>query len=239
MFLIGTAVNTISIIVGTLIGSLFSSIPERLKTTVMQGVGLFVVALGLSMALSGISDTLYIVFAVVIGSILGAWWNIEERLQRMGQVVEGKLGRSSGRLAEAFVFASLVYCVGSMAVVGAIQSGMNGQNTILYTKSVLDGFSAIVFTSTMGIGVGLAAIPVFLYEGLIALLAYLFGSALHSPILITDMTSVGGILIMAIGINVLEIKKLQVGNMLPAMAVVVILRWVGLHGAGVLHGIFH
>ncbi|MCY0875458.1 MAG: DUF554 domain-containing protein [Firmicutes bacterium] len=239
MFLLGTLVNTVSILLGTTIGSLFSSIPERLKTTVMQGVGLFVVALGLSMALSGISDTLYIVFAVVIGSILGAWWNIEDGLQRFGKYVESKIGKTNGQMAEAFVFASLVYCVGSMAVVGAIQSGMNGQNTILYTKSVLDGFSAIVFTSTMGIGVGLAAIPVFLYEGLIALLAYLFGSALHSEILITDMTSVGGILIMAIGINVLEIKKLQVGNMLPAMLVVVVLRWLGLHGSGIWHAIAH
>lgn len=239
MFLLGTIVNTMAIVVGTVIGSLFSSIPERLKTTVMQGVGLFVVALGLSMALSGIGDTLYIVFAVVLGSILGALLDIEARLQRVGRVIELKMGRSSGKTAEAFVFASLVYCVGSMAVVGAIQSGMNGQNTILYTKSVLDGFSAIVFTSTMGVGVGLAAIPVFLYEGAIALLAYLFGSAMHSPILITDMTSVGGILIMAIGVNVLEIKRLQVGNMLPAMVVVVILKWTGMHGASLIHTIIH
>lgn len=229
MFLLGTIVNTLAILAGTLIGSRFSSIPSRLKSTVMQGMALFVIVLGLSMALSGIQDTLYIVFSMVIGSALGAWFDIEGKLELLGTKIESKLGSSSGKIAEAFVFASLVYCVGSMAVVGAIQSGVNGQNTILYTKSVLDGFSAIIFTSAMGIGVGFSALPVFLYEGLIATLAYIFGSALHSSILIQDMSAVGGVLILAIGINLLDIKKIQVGNMLPAMVVVVILRWAGIH----------
>lgn len=229
MFLLGTIVNTAAILLGTLIGSRFSSIPQRLKSTVMQGMGLFVVALGVSMALSGLADTLLIVSSIVIGSLIGAWMNLEERLESLGRRLESKLGRQAGSVAEAFVFASLVYCVGSMAIVGAIQSGLEGQNTILYTKSVLDGFSAIVFTSTMGVGVGLAAIPVFLYEGGLAALSYVFGSELHNTFIITDMTAVGGILILGIGLNVLEIKRLQVGNMLPAMLVVVIMKWIVMH----------
>jgi len=229
VFLLGTIVNTAAILLGTLIGSRFSSIPQRLKSTVMQGMGLFVVALGTSMALSGLADTLLIVSSIVLGSLIGAWLNLEDRLESLGRRLESKLGRQAGSVAEAFVFASLVYCVGSMAIVGAIQSGLEGQNTILYTKSVLDGFSAIVFTSTMGVGVGLAAIPVFLYEGGLAALSYAFGSELHNTLVITDMTSVGGILILGIGLNVLEIKRLQVGNMLPAMLVVVIMKWVAMH----------
>ena len=229
MFLLGAIVNSIAIMIGASIGFRFHHIPERIKNTVMQGIGLFVIALGLSMALDAPRDTLFIVLSIVIGGAIGSWWRIEERLAQIGVALEGKFGHASGEVYEGFMFASLVFCVGSMAVLGGIQSGVDGQNNILYTKSVLDGFSALIFTSTMGLGVGLAAIPVFLYEGAIATLAYFFRGDFHSVPIIMDMTAVGGLLIAGIGINILGLKKIMVGNLLPSLVVVVMLRLTGEH----------
>ena len=229
MFLLGTLVNAAAIILGSLLGWRLNRIPDRMKSTVMHGMGLFTIALGISMALPGISDALYIVLSLVIGGVLGAWWDIESRLDQLGRFLERRLGGTKQGISQGFVFATLIFCVGSMAIVGSIQSGMNGQNNILFTKSIMDGFSSVIFTSTLGIGVIFAAIPIVLYEGMIATLAYLFGNYLNSPLLIADMTSVGGILILGIGMNIMELKRVQVANLLPSLAIVVALHWAVLH----------
>ena len=190
----------------------------------MQGMAIFVVVLGLSMALAAQQDALYIVFSVAVGGVIGSLLKIEERLDSFAVRVGSLLGDRGGDTGQAFVFATLVFCVGSMAFLGGIQSGLGGSNSILYLKSVLDGFSAIVFTSTMGAGVGLAAVPVLLYEGLIAAFAHFFRADLRSASVMADVTAVGGVLIVGIGINILEIKRIRVGDLLPGMIVVVFIK---------------
>ncbi len=235
MFLVGPIVNTLAIILGTFIGIGLKGIPERMRTTVIQGMGLFAISLGISMAIAApSSDIIYVVLSVVLGGVLGAWWDIEGGLDRFGHYAERRFQGKSGGMSEAFIFATLLFGVGSMAVLGALQSGLNGQNTILYTKSVLDGFSAIIFTSVMGPGVGFAAIPIFLYEGGIATIAHFMGANLRSSTILADVTSVGGLLIMGIGINLLEIKRIKVANLLPAMIVVALIRWLATHALPLL-----
>ncbi len=229
VFLLGTLVNAVAVVIGSFIGWRLHRIPDRLKSTVLHGMGLFTIALGISMAIQGLSDALYIVLAIVIGGVLGSWWDIEGHLDQLGCMIERRLGGGKQGISRGFVFATLIFCVGSMAIVGSIQSGMSGQNNILFTKSVMDGFSSIIFTSTLGIGVGLAAIPIFLYQGMIATLAHIFGNYLNSPVLITDLTATGGILILGIGMNIMEVKKIQVANLLPSLVVVISLHWMVSH----------
>ncbi|KUO96629.1 hypothetical protein ATW55_00165 [Ferroacidibacillus organovorans] len=230
----GPIVNTIAIMVGSFIGLVFHRIPERLKVTVMQGMGIFVAVLGISMALQAPNDTLYVILSLVVGGVVGSLMDLEGKLETFGSWLETKLGRSGGKLSQAFVFASLVYGVGSMAILGSIQSGVSGKNTILYLKSALDGFSSVIFTSTMGIGIGLSAFPILLYEGGLAAIAHYFGADLRNAVIISDVTAVGGILIVGIGLNVLEIVKIRVGNLLPSMLVVALLRYAGLHYSSLL-----
>lgn len=226
MFLLGTIVNSAAIIAGSMLGYFIPSIPERMKDTIMVGLALCVALIGLGMALSGSGDILYIILSIVIGTIIGETLQIEGQLDRFGQVVEKKIQRVyQGPVAEAFVAASLLYCVGSMAVVGAIQDGMMNNHQTLFAKAMLDGFSAIVFSSTLGIGVIFSSIPILLYEGLIAIIAHVAGSGINDPALITCMSATGGLLIIAIGINLTGIKKIAVGNMLPAMFVAPLLKW--------------
>ncbi|KYP80774.1 DUF554 domain-containing protein [Ferroacidibacillus organovorans] len=234
MFFAGPIVNTAAILIGTFIGAVFHRIPERLKITVMQGMGIFVAVLGVSMALQAPGDTLYVVLSIVVGGVIGSLFDLEGKLEMFGSWLESKLGHSGGKLSQAFVFASLVYGVGSMAILGSIQSGVSGKNTILYLKSALDGFSSVIFTSTMGIGIGLSAFPILLYEGGLAAIAHYFGAHLRNAVIISDVTAVGGILIVGIGLNVLEIAKIRVGNLLPSMFVVALFRYIGLHLGSVL-----
>ena len=210
-----------------------------MRVAVLQGLGLFVITLGLSMAMTGLKNPLIIVISLVVGTVIGVWWHIENKIELLGDWIENKTKGKYGKLSEAFVFASLIFGVGSMAIVGAIQSGVSDSNSILYTKSMLDGFSAIIFSSAMGPGVALSAIPILIYEGGIATLAHLFSSKMSSPIIISDITAVGGLLIAGIGINILEIKKIQIANMLPSLVVVALIQWVLIHGQGILNAIIH
>lgn len=225
MFLFGTIVNAAAVIVGSVIGLMIPRISDRFQTTMMQGLGLTVILIGLQMALSDSKDVFIIILSMVLGAVIGEWINIERWLLRFGQAVENRVRNSGGRFAEAFVASSLLFCVGSMAIVGAIQSGAAGNNTTLYAKSTLDFFSSIIFTSTLGIGVILSSIVVFVYEGAIATLSYFVGSALNATDVIAVMTASGGLLIVGIGMNLIGIKKIPVGNLLPGMFVAMVLKW--------------
>ncbi|RXT09120.1 DUF554 domain-containing protein [Ammoniphilus sp. CFH 90114] len=222
MVLWGTIINAVAIICGAILGSVFTRISDGIRTTVMQGIGIAVGLLGLTMALKT-ENFLILIFSVVIGGILGELIRLDHWLNELGQWIERRVGgKGKGNIATGFVTATLVYCVGAMAILGAMDSGLRNNHDILYTKSMLDGFSAIIFTSTLGIGVMFSAIPVFLYQGLIAI-ASTFISVLVSQemleAIIAEITAVGGILIIGIGINVLEIKKINVANLLPAIVV--------------------
>lgn len=218
MFLFGTIVDALAIVVGALIGLALPRIPDRMKDTVMKGLALCVILIGSSMALRDTADEVLIIIAVVLGAIVGEWINIEGALFRFGQWVERKLQRIyKGPIAEGFVSATLLFCIGSMAIVGAIQDGLDGAHKTLLAKSILDMFMAVVFSTTMGIGVALSAFPVFFYQGGIALVSHLAGNVLNVPSMIEIITATGGLLIVAIGFNMYGFKKIAVANILPAI----------------------
>jgi uncharacterized membrane protein YqgA involved in biofilm formation len=237
LFLLGTLVNTAAILVGSLIGLVLPRIPDRMRDTVMSGMGLVVMLIGLSMGLSDMADVLLIIVSMVLGGVLGEWCNIDGALERLGRRVEDRFrGKGDNAVAQSFVAATLLFCVGSMAIVGAIQSGAQLHHETLYAKSVLDGFSSVILASTLGFGVIFAAIPVLAYEGLIATLAHYAGTVLNSPPVIQCLTATGGLLIFAIGLNMLGRHRIAVANLLPAMFIAAFLKWamltVGVHLGG-------
>jgi len=220
----GTIVNVIAIFLGCSVGFILKSkFPEKISKIVMQALGLASLLIGMQMALKT-DNILLLIFSLVIGGVIGEMIGIEEGLERFGERVRSKFknNTNSERFVEGFVTASLLYCVGSMAIMGALKEGLSGNPDILYTKSLLDGLTSIAFTATMGIGVLFSAIPVFLYQGGITLLARLIKDFL-SPEVINEMTAVGGILILGIGFGLLEIRKIKIGNLLPAILVAALL----------------
>ena len=219
--MIGTVVNTIAIIVGAGLGILIGSrLSSRFKETAMQGIGLAVILIGLNMALET-NSIIIVIFSLLLGGIIGEILRIESRLHNVGKWFEKRMKKES-QLAEAFMQCSLIYCVGAMAIMGALQDGLLNDPSTLYAKSLLDGFSAIAFASTLGPGVFLSAIPVFIYQGTISLLSAFLQPLLTEQV-ITEMTAVGGLLIVGIGLNLLEITEIKVGNLLPGLFMAVVL----------------
>lgn len=225
---IGTIVNAVAVVAGGVAGTFIKSgLPERFKKTIMQGIGLSVLMVGVSGCLQGIMriseegklGRQYIelmIFSLVIGGLIGEFLNIEEKLEKIGLWFQERFAKGGGNFAEGFVSASLIYCVGAMAIMGALEDGLKGDASTLFAKSILDGVSAIVFAATMGVGVAFSALPIFVYQGSITLLAGLIRPFLTDNV-ITQMSLVGSVLIIGIGINILEIKKIKVGNLLPSM----------------------
>jgi len=214
--LLGTIVNSLSIIVGSLIGLLLrGGIPERYSQTIMHAIGLAVVLIGLKTALET-NAILMVIISLAIGSALGELLRIEDRLEQFGHWIGSRLSKDSKGVAKGFVSTSLLYCVGAMAIVGSMESGLTGNHQTLFAKSILDGIGSVLFASTLGIGVLFSAVSVFVYQGLITLTASFLKQFLL-PDVVSQMSAVGGLLIMAIGIGLLEIKKIKIGNMLPAI----------------------
>lgn len=206
----------IAIVAGSLVGYLFrGGIPEKYNETVMHAISLAVILIGLKGAFK--SDAiLVVIISLALGSVIGEFLRIEDRLDSLGAFIERKFSSSGGGIAQGFVTASLVFCVGSMAIVGSLESGLSGNHQTLFAKSTLDGIAAVIFTSSLGIGVIFSSIAVFLYQGLITITAS-FMKPFLVPEVIAQMSAVGGLLITAIGINLLELKKIRIGNMLPAI----------------------
>lgn len=217
--MIGTIVNSVAVVIGCLIGFL---IKGRLKTnisnTIMSGLGLCVLYIGVSGALKG-EDTLLMIICIVIGALIGELIDIDKWLSRLGEIIErkvNKVGKSNISIAEGFVSASLLFCVGAMAIVGALESGLKGNHDTLFTKSILDGISSIIFTSSLGIGVIFSAVTVFIYQGAITLGAGILSGVLSTTV-ITNMSAIGGLLIVGLGFNMLGVTKIKVANLLPAI----------------------
>lgn len=214
--MLGTIINTVTIIICSIIGLLFKkALAPRLCETITQGLGLGVMIIGISMALKTQSIIIMLV-SLLFGAVIGELINIEKQLKRLGDTIGSRMKKKDNNVSQGFVSASLLFCTGSMAIMGAIENGLTGTYGILLSKSLLDGIFAMIFASTMGIGVLFSAISVFLYQGSITLLA---GSikALLSPAMIMEMNAVGGVLILAIGIDMVKIKTIKVGNLLPAI----------------------
>ncbi|GGE48272.1 membrane protein [Pullulanibacillus camelliae] len=227
MVLLGTLVNTVAIIIGSLIGMLLNKIPEKIKVTVSQGMSLAVILLGIQMGFKS-NHYLIVIGSLVLGGIIGEWLDLEVRLNQLGTWIEKKIqpntDQGKGDVAKAFVTATLVFVVGSLAIIGALNSGLQHDHRVLYTKAMLDGFFSVIFATTLGFGVLFAAIPVFLYEGGIALGATEVTQWIPSDlmkVLINEVTATGGILIMAIGLNLLQLIKIKTANLLPSLVVCV------------------
>ncbi len=225
---IGTIVNIILVIIGSAIGLLMKkAIPERLKTSLVQALALATFAIGMMGVITAACTvdgkllssnyTIIMVICMALGTVIGELINIEKRLDGMGEFFQKKLSSSpDSTFAQGFVSTSLIFCVGSMAILGSIKDGMEGDPTILITKALLDGTVSIIFASTMGLGVMFSAVTVGLYQGLITACASLLAPYL-TPEVIAQMSFVGSILIMGIGLNFLYEPKIKLGNMLPAM----------------------
>ncbi|SHI28347.1 MULTISPECIES: DUF554 domain-containing protein [Clostridium] len=221
--MLGTIVNFFTIFVGGIIGVLLKGgLPKRFTDTIMSGVALCVIYIGISGTLKG-ENMLLIVISIAIGSLLGELINIDEKLILLGNFIENKAKSFSKdtSISLGFVTASLLFCVGAMAVVGSLESGLLGKYDILFTKSILDGVTSLILSSTLGIGVILSAFSVLVYQGLITLAASLLQNILTTPI-VNEMSAVGSLLIIGIGLNMLGITKIKVANMLPAIFIPII-----------------
>lgn len=224
--MLGTIVNAIAIIVGSLIGlKIKHGLKENYKNIIMQSIPLCVIFIGAASTLSGLSDKnsnpILFIISLVIGGIIGEWLNIEGKLEYLGLKLQNKMKTTDNNIAKGFVTSTLIFCVGTMAILGALESGLKGNHNMLFAKAVLDGITSIILTSSMGIGVAFSAIAVFLYQGSIALFSSVIAPYISQDIL-REISIVGGILIFSIALTMLEIKKIKTGNLLPAIIIPVI-----------------
>ena len=237
--MIGTLLNILAVLIGGGLGTFFGArLPKRLQETVLWGLGLFVIANGLQMTLES-QNALITLGSVLVGGLLGEWWNIEGGLRRLGEWLEVRFARSANtdgtaRFIKGFVSASLVFCVGPLTILGSIQDGLTGNYHLLAIKSVLDGFAALAFSASLGIGVLFSVIVILIYQGGLTLLAAQAQSLLTTP-MINEMTAAGGLLIMGIGVGpLLELRPIRVANYLPALfiapLIVAILHILGVAG---------
>lgn len=211
----GNIINAILIVIGSLIGFFFRGIAlSKFGDHIIKALSLCIMLIGLQSALKG-TNTLLLILSMVIGCIIGELLRIEDRLEALGKWLEGKF-KGEHNIATGFVSSSLIYCIGAMAVMGALEGGLLGKHDTLIAKGIIDGISAIFFTASLGIGVLFSSVSVFVYQGSIVLLARYLSPYL-SEMVVGEMSSVGGLLILGIGINMLFGKKIRVGNLLPAI----------------------
>jgi len=235
----GTFINMGTVLIGSLLGTLLGDrLPDNIREIVMHGIGLMTLVVGMQMALET-KNILIPLFAVLIGGILGEWWHIDDGLNRFGRWLEARTGHFFGEgdersLTRAFVMASLVFCVGPLTVLGAIQDGLTGDYSLLAIKSLLDGFTSLAFAASLGPGVVLSLITILVVQGGISVLAMAIGGGLgvvtRTTPWVVEMTASGGVLILGLGLLLLEIKRIRVANLLPAIFLapffVAILQWL-------------
>ena len=226
----GTFLNIATVLLGGILGLIFGArIPDQLKATVISGLGLFTMAMGLQMFLNT-ENPLIVLGSLLIGTLLGEWWKIEDGLQNFGKFLEQRFSREgrddSNKFVRGFLTASLLFCVGPLTILGSIQDGLTGDYNLLAVKSVLDGFASLAFASTLGVGVLFSTIIILVYQGGISVLAAQLNSIV-SPSMMNELTATGGVILLGLAISsLLEIRKIRVGNMLPALAVAPFIVWV-------------
>ena len=217
--MIGTALNVTTVVVGGIIGSLLGArLPEKTQHAVMNGLGLVTLIVGIQMALQT-QNILIVLGGILLGGLVGEGLCIQDGLEKLGGALQNLFKAGSGpSLSEGFVTASLVFCIGPMAILGSIQDGLRGDFKLLAIKSMLDGFAAVAFSATLGWGVALSAATVFVFQGSVTLMASVLDRQL-SPEMITEMSATGGLLIMAIALKLLNVKNVRVASFLPALAI--------------------
>ena len=233
----GTILNIVAVLIGGGLGTIVGArLPARVQETVIWILGLFVIALGIKLTLQS-QNTLITLGSALVGGLLGEWWNLDSRLRRLGAWLEARFARSgnteaTARFIKGFVSASLIFCVGPLTILGSIQDGLTGNYQLLAVKSLLDGFAALAFSASLGVGVLFSTLVILVYQGGLSLLAAQAQSVLTTP-MINEMTAVGGLLIMAIGFgSLLEMRPIRVANYLPALVIAPLIV-VGLHAYAV------
>jgi len=221
----GTLINVGTVIIGSIIGViLHSRFKKRFTEIAFQAISIFTIFLGVSMAFK--SDSyLIIVLSLIAGSLLGEGLKLETWMDNLSDKLKVKLNSKDDKFSEGLVTAFLLFCMGSMTILGAIEEGLGGKPNLLLTKSIMDGFAAIALSSALGIGVMFSVIPLLIYQGGLTLLTALVGNY-FSEVYINNLTAVGGILLIGLGIRILELKKIRVLNMLPALVIILLLTWI-------------
>lgn len=223
--MIGTIVNILAIIVGSSLGLILNKrLPKRYIKTFFQVIGLFTIFLGVSMAIET-THILHMIMALITGAIIGEAMKIQQGVEKLGNYLKVKFKIGNEKFTEGIVTAFLLYCIGSLTILGAIEAGLAGNQNLIYIKSLMDGVSSIALASALGVGVMFSVIPLLIFQGGITLLAMQFGD-FFPEIMISEMSAVGGILLIGLGISILEIKKINVLNMLPALITILILLWL-------------
>ncbi|MBI9080430.1 MAG: DUF554 domain-containing protein [Pseudodesulfovibrio sp.] len=222
MIPIGSIVNALAIIGGSLIGCwLQSRFPERIRAIVFQGLGLCVLLIGIQMALK-VENILIVIFSILLGGITGELARLDTLFERLGNRFKKIIGSKNAKFTDGLITASLIYCIGAMAIIGALEEGIRGDTTVLLTKSILDGFASVALAASYGSGVLFSFIPVLIYQGAMTFGAGYF-QQYFSELMISQVTACGGLLIIGIAINLLELKEIKLANLLPALGYVVVL----------------
>ncbi len=223
--MLGTLINAGTVILGSIIGLiLHQRLPEKITKIVFQGIGLFTLFLGFTMA-AKTNHYLIMIFSIVIGSIIGQLLSIDSALDRFSDYLKQKVRSDNDKFTDGLITAFLLFCMGSMTILGAFEEGLGGKPNLLLTKSMLDGFSSIALSAGLGIGVIFSVIPLLIYQGGLTLFAGWLGE-FFNEIVINEMSAVGGLILIGLGINILEIKKIKVVNMLPGLVIAVILAYI-------------
>ncbi len=226
--MIGVIVNTLTVILGSAIGLLLKKgIPERVSKAVMVAIGLCTVYIGIDGALSG-NNTIVLIVSMVLGTIVGTFLDIDGKISAVGNFFERKFRRNDEKtsIAEGFMTGSLLFCVGAMTIVGSLNSGLSGDNTLIFTKSVLDLISSCMLASTLGIGVMFAALFVFIFQGALVLLSTLLQGLMTDMALVSEITCAGSVIIIGLGLNILGLSKFKVADMLPSIIFVPIIYYL-------------
>lgn len=220
----GAIVNSIVVVITSLIGLLIGQrIPEKMNRAIMQGIGLVVITIGVGGAVNGV-NTLVLILSMVIGIVIGEGLEIHQRINLFIEKATKRLSgdKDQSEFTQAFMTATMLFCIGSMAIVGSLESGLTGDNATLYTKSVIDGISAVLFSSSLGIGVLFASIPLLLYQGSLIVFAQLLAPILSDAVIL-EMTTVGSVLLIGMGLNMLDITDFKMMNFIPAIFLPILL----------------
>ena len=216
MIILGALSNAIAVLIGGTIGSVMKrGLPKKYGDAIIQALSIFTFGMGMMFFLKS-KEIMVLVISLALGTFLGEWINIEKRLEGFGDSIQKRMKNVGGNFSEGFVTTSLIFCVGSMAIMGAMQSGLTGNHEVLFVKSALDVITSLIFASAMGVGVAFSSISVLIYEGGLSLVVVVVVSYLSTAV-VDEMTAVGGVLLMGLSLSILEIKKIRAGNMLPAM----------------------
>ena len=220
--MLGTIINAGAIIGGSLLGLLLNrKLPEKITQTAFNGIGVFTIFLGITMGMKT-QNYLILVFSIVLGSIIGELIDLEKYIEKITDRIKQKVSSNNNRFSEGMITAFLLFCMGSMTILGAIEEGLGNKPNLLLAKSLLDGFTAIALTSTLGIGVMFSVIPLVIYQGGLTLLSSLFGDYFNQ-LIINEVTATGGLILIAMGVKIMNIKQIRVFNMLPALIFCILL----------------